>query len=50
LADFVQDIQYTVAPESRTTHHREDIQHVSRLQMDNKKFNRFTRQVQSRKK
>lgn len=45
-----QEVQYNIAPESRLTHHREDLQHVSRIQMDNKKFNRFARQLQARKK
>lgn len=43
----VQDVQYTVAPESRMQHHAEDMQHVARLQMDNKKFNRFARQFKT---
>ncbi|OCF32890.1 transcription factor IWS1 [Kwoniella heveanensis BCC8398] len=42
---IVKDIQYTVAPESRTQHLAEEIQHVSRIQMDNKKFNKFARQM-----
>ena len=42
-----QEIQYTVAPESRLQHHSEDLQHVSRIQMDNRKFNRFARQMKS---
>jgi transcription factor SPN1 len=50
LLTIPQDVQYTVAPESRLQHHREDMQHVSRIQTDNKKFNRFARQLQSRKK
>ncbi|ORX34156.1 hypothetical protein BD324DRAFT_636877 [Kockovaella imperatae] len=44
------DIQYTVAPVSRQTHHAEDIQHVSRIQMDNQKFNKFARKLQKRAK
>lgn len=44
---IVQDVQYTVAPESRLQHHQEDLQHVARLQMDNKKFNRFARQFKT---
>lgn len=44
---IVQDVQYTVAPESRMQHHQEDLQHVARLQMDNKKFNRFARQFKT---
>ncbi|WVR05692.1 hypothetical protein IAU60_002716 [Kwoniella sp. DSM 27419] len=44
---IVKDIQYTVAPESRTQHLAEEIQHVSRIQMDNKKFNKFARQMKA---
>ena len=43
-----QDIQYTVAPQSRQTHFAEDMQHVSRIQMDNQKFNKFARKLQKR--
>lgn len=39
------EVQYTIVPESRTQHQQEDIQHVSRIQMDNRKFNRFARQL-----
>lgn len=46
MADW-QDVQYNIAPESRLQHHSEDMQHVSRIQMDNKKFNRFARQLKS---
>lgn len=49
FADF-QDVVYDVAPESRVTHHRADLQHVSRIQTDNKKFNRFARELQKRKR
>ncbi|KAK8865742.1 hypothetical protein IAR55_000888 [Kwoniella newhampshirensis] len=42
---IVKDIQYTVAPESRTQHLAEEMQHVSRIQLDNKKFNKFARQM-----
>ncbi|WVQ65078.1 uncharacterized protein L199_003249 [Kwoniella botswanensis] len=47
---IVKDIQYTVAPESRTQHLAEDIQHVSRVQMDNRKFNKFARQMKAGRK
>ncbi|WVW80314.1 transcription factor IWS1 [Kwoniella bestiolae CBS 10118] len=47
---IVKDIQYTVAPESRTQHLAEEIQHVSRIQMDNKKFNKFARQMKAGRK
>ncbi|WWC87996.1 uncharacterized protein L201_002898 [Kwoniella dendrophila CBS 6074] len=47
---IVKDIQYSVAPESRTQHLAEEIQHVSRVQMDNKKFNKFARQIKAGKK
>ncbi|CAD6583324.1 MAG: hypothetical protein TREMPRED_003525 [Tremellales sp. Tagirdzhanova-0007] len=40
------EIQYTVAPESRLQHHSEDLQHVSRIQMDNRKFNSMTSKAQ----
>ena len=42
-----QDVQYTVAPESRMVHDVEDLQHVSRIQMDNKKYNKFARQLKT---
>lgn len=45
----VQEIQYTVAPESRLRHHQDDLAHVSRIQADNKKFQRFARQLQKGK-
>ncbi|WWC60476.1 uncharacterized protein I303_103049 [Kwoniella dejecticola CBS 10117] len=47
---IVKDIQYSVAPESRTQHLAEEIQHVSRIQMDNKKFNKFARQLKAGRK
>ncbi|ORY28635.1 hypothetical protein BCR39DRAFT_534575 [Naematelia encephala] len=40
------DVQYTITPQSRT-HQAEDLQHVSRIQSDNRKFNKFSRQVKS---
>lgn len=43
------DVQYTVAPEPKTQHQAEEMQHVSRIQQDNKKFNRFARQVKTKK-
>ncbi|KGB77759.1 transcription factor IWS1 [Cryptococcus deuterogattii R265] len=46
---IVQDVQYTVAPEPKTQHQAEEMQHVSRIQQDNKKFNRFARQVKTKK-
>ncbi|OWZ79553.1 transcription factor IWS1 [Cryptococcus neoformans Bt85] len=46
---IVQDVQYTVAPEPKTHHQAEEMQHVSRIQQDNKKFNRFARQVKTKK-
>jgi hypothetical protein len=42
-----QDIQYTVAPESKLRHG--DEHQISRLQTDNKKFNKFARQLKSGK-
>ncbi|KAL1406179.1 Transcription factor iws1 [Vanrija albida] len=39
------DIQYTIAPESRVQHNAEDMKHVSRIQRDNRKFNRFANQM-----
>ncbi|WRT65848.1 uncharacterized protein IL334_002799 [Kwoniella shivajii] len=47
---IVKDIQYQIAPESRTQHLAEEIQHVSRIQMDNKKFNKFARQMKAGRK
>nr|XP_019011908.1 transcription factor IWS1 [Kwoniella pini CBS 10737]OCF50689.1 transcription factor IWS1 [Kwoniella pini CBS 10737] len=47
---IVKDIQYSIAPESRTQHLAEEIQHVSRIQMDNKKFNKFARQLKAGRK
>ncbi|WVN85617.1 uncharacterized protein L203_100766 [Cryptococcus depauperatus CBS 7841] len=46
---IVKDVQYTVAPEPKTQHHVEEMQHVSRIQQDNKKFNKFARQLKARK-
>ncbi|WVQ85583.1 hypothetical protein IAT38_007749 [Cryptococcus sp. DSM 104549] len=46
---IVKDIQYTVAPESRTQHLAEEMQHVSRIQTDNRKFNKFARQMMKTK-
>lgn len=43
------DVQYAVAPEPKTHHQAEEMQHVSRIQQDNKKFNRFARQVKTKK-
>ncbi|WOO83693.1 Transcription factor IWS1 [Vanrija pseudolonga] len=43
------DIQYTIAPESRVQHNAEDMKHVSRIQRDNRKFNRFANQMKGRK-
>ena len=47
LLTLPQEIQYTVAPESRLQHHAEDLQHVSRIQTDNRKFNKFARQMKA---
>ncbi|GFZ43222.1 Transcription factor IWS1 [Saitozyma sp. JCM 24511] len=43
----IKELQYTVAPESRTQHHADDLQHVSRIQQDNRKFNKFARQLKA---
>ncbi|TYJ55878.1 hypothetical protein B9479_003401 [Cryptococcus floricola] len=43
------DIQYSVVPEPKTQHHAEEMAHVSRIQADNKKFNRFARQIKSKR-
>ncbi|KAK4685435.1 transcription factor SPN1, partial [Tremellales sp. Uapishka_1] len=42
---IAKEVQYTVAPESKLHHHAEDLQYVSRVQTDNKKFNKFARQI-----
>ncbi|WVQ71142.1 hypothetical protein IAR50_000667 [Cryptococcus sp. DSM 104548] len=45
----VQDVQYSVVPEPKTQHHAEEMAHVSRIQADNRKFNRFARQIKSKR-
>jgi transcription factor SPN1 len=44
----IQDIQYTMAPESRSIDN-EDRQVVARIQADNRKFNKFARQMKMSK-
>lgn len=45
----VRDVQYTVAPESRLTHRSGETGYIARIQQDNKKFNRFARQLKGPK-
>lgn len=45
----VRDVQYTVAPESRLTHRSGETGYIARIQQDNKKFNRFARQLKGQK-